>query len=62
MMCLERLENNMSNKSTRKQFCSKGHDTFITGRYEGQCRACRNRRVIVDKRIKKICVRGHDLG
>lgn len=28
----------------QKQFCVKGHDTFVTGRYEsGQCKICKQK-------------------
>lgn len=48
----------------RKQFCPKGHDTFITGRQKsGCCEVChqeRYKRTKKDKRKTQFCPKGHD--
>ena len=31
----------------RKQFCPKGHDTFVVGREGGGCRACRRNKTAI---------------
>ena len=30
-----------------KQFCLNGHDTFLVGRYDGQCKICKNEQSIM---------------
>lgn len=58
-----RSDNGMS----RKQICSRGHDTFITGRYNsGNCKICdteyqRNNYVAHPILKKQFCIHGHDI-
>jgi hypothetical protein len=59
-------------KYKRPQFCPKGHDTLITGRYkDGRCAECarvynrqRRKRVtlgtLIPRSIKRFCIHGHD--
>jgi len=46
----------------KKQFCPKGHDTFVVGRwYSGRCKECSKYvPVEIDHRIKPFCPKGHD--
>lgn len=61
----------IANKSNhpRKQFCPRGHDTFVVGRYlDGQCTECSKRSArsklpknqLEVKHRKQFCLRGHD--
>jgi hypothetical protein len=56
----------MIKKGTKlKQFCPKGHDTFVNGRTtQGRCRICQNadniKRYVPHPRSNRFCKYGHD--
>lgn len=56
----------MATKGSKKQFCLRGHDTFVYGRTkQGACKECRREddridSTVKDSRLRSICVNGHD--
>jgi len=52
----------MKKGRSKVQFCPKGHDTLVTGRYDWKgCIACSRQDPFKDSRIKLFCIRGHEI-